>query len=50
MSVWGPLAARYETERPRKLLALDGGGELYERLDAGGADVRRDHNIGQHRA
>jgi len=26
MSVWGPLAERYETERPRKLLALDGGG------------------------
>ncbi len=26
MSIWGPLAARYETERPRKLLALDGGG------------------------
>ena len=26
MSKWGPLAARYETERPRKMLALDGGG------------------------
>jgi predicted acylesterase/phospholipase RssA len=26
MSIWGPLAERYETERPRKLLALDGGG------------------------
>jgi len=26
MSIWGPLADRYETERPRKLLALDGGG------------------------
>jgi hypothetical protein len=26
MSLWGPLAERYETERPRKLLALDGGG------------------------
>jgi predicted acylesterase/phospholipase RssA len=26
MSVWGPLAERYESERPRKLLALDGGG------------------------
>ena len=26
MSVWGSLADRYETERPRKLLALDGGG------------------------
>jgi uncharacterized protein len=26
MSVWGPLAERYETERPRRLLALDGGG------------------------
>jgi len=26
MSVWGPLAERYEVERPRKLLALDGGG------------------------
>ena len=24
MSIWGPLAGRYETERPRKLLALDG--------------------------
>jgi hypothetical protein len=26
MSVWGHLATRYEEERPRKLLALDGGG------------------------
>ncbi len=27
MSIWGPLAERYETEKPqRKLLALDGGG------------------------
>jgi uncharacterized protein len=26
MSLWGPLAGRYEVERPRKLLALDGGG------------------------
>ena len=26
MSEWGPLAARYETEQPRKILALDGGG------------------------
>lgn len=26
MSRWGPLAGRYETKRPRKLLALDGGG------------------------
>jgi hypothetical protein len=26
VSVWGPLAERYEIERPRKLLALDGGG------------------------
>lgn len=26
MSLWGPLADRYETSRPRKLLALDGGG------------------------
>src|SRR5438045_1805263 len=26
MSVWGPLAERYETTRPRKMLALDGGG------------------------
>ncbi len=26
MSVWGPLAERYETNRPRKILALDGGG------------------------
>jgi patatin-like phospholipase/acyl hydrolase len=26
MSLWGPLADRYEVERPRKLLALDGGG------------------------
>ena len=26
ISLWGPLAERYETERPRKLLALDGGG------------------------
>lgn len=26
MSIWGPLAGRYETERPRALLALDGGG------------------------
>ena len=26
MSVWGPLAARYETTQPRKILALDGGG------------------------
>lgn len=25
-SLWGPLAERYETERPRKILALDGGG------------------------
>ena len=26
MSIWGPLQDRYETKRPRKLLALDGGG------------------------
>lgn len=26
MSLWGPLAPRYEAIRPRKLLALDGGG------------------------
>ena len=26
MSLWGPLAERYETERPRAILALDGGG------------------------
>ena len=26
MSVWGPLAAKYETKKPRKMLALDGGG------------------------
>ena len=26
MSKWGPLAERYETKRPRKILALDGGG------------------------
>lgn len=26
MSVWGPLAERYETTRPRKMLSLDGGG------------------------
>ncbi|MBA2760493.1 MAG: patatin-like phospholipase family protein [Segetibacter sp.] len=26
MSIWGPLAERYETRRPRKMLALDGGG------------------------
>ena len=26
MSLWGPLAERYETVRPRRLLALDGGG------------------------
>lgn len=26
MSQWGPLAARFETERPRKILSLDGGG------------------------
>lgn len=26
MSLWGPLAERYETERARKILALDGGG------------------------
>jgi uncharacterized protein len=26
MSVWGPLAKRFETERPRRMLALDGGG------------------------
>lgn len=26
MSPWGPLAERYTAERPRKLLALDGGG------------------------
>ena len=26
MSVWGPLAERYETPQPRKILALDGGG------------------------
>ena len=25
-SPWGPLAERYETERPRRILALDGGG------------------------
>ena len=26
MSVWGPLQQRYETNQPRKILALDGGG------------------------
>ena len=26
MSIWGPLQQRYETSRPRKILALDGGG------------------------
>ena len=26
MSLWGPLENRYATQRPRKLLALDGGG------------------------
>lgn len=26
MTKWGPLADRYQTERPRKLLSLDGGG------------------------
>jgi patatin-like phospholipase/acyl hydrolase len=26
MANWGPLAARYEKEQPRKILALDGGG------------------------
>ena len=26
MSKWGPLANRYETEQPRKILSLDGGG------------------------
>lgn len=26
MSLWGPLAERYEVEAPRKLLAIDGGG------------------------
>lgn len=26
MSPWGPLAARYESEQPRKILSLDGGG------------------------
>jgi len=26
MSKWGPLAARYEMEQPRKILSLDGGG------------------------
>ena len=26
MSKWGPLAERFETKRPRKMLALDGGG------------------------
>ena len=26
MSLWGPLEDRYKTKRPRKLLALDGGG------------------------
>lgn len=26
MSKWGPLAQRYETEQPRKILSLDGGG------------------------
>jgi uncharacterized protein len=26
VSLWGPLAERFENERPRKLLALDGGG------------------------
>jgi uncharacterized protein len=26
MSTWGPLANRYETEQPRKILSLDGGG------------------------
>src|SRR4051812_43494844 len=25
-TLWGPLAHRYETKRPRKMLALDGGG------------------------
>src|SRR5688572_10868790 len=26
MSKWGPLASRYETVQPRKMLSLDGGG------------------------
>ena len=26
MSNWGPLAARYQTQQPRKILSLDGGG------------------------
>jgi len=26
MSLWGPLEGRFDTERPRRLLALDGGG------------------------
>ncbi len=26
MSIWGPLADRYEKQQPRKILALDGGG------------------------
>lgn len=26
MSLWGPLSGRYEVRRPRKMLALDGGG------------------------
>ena len=28
MSLWGHLEDRYATERPRKLLALDGGGNV----------------------
>lgn len=27
MSVWGPLASRYEVDRPRKMLSIDGGGD-----------------------
>ena len=26
MQKWGPLASRYTTEQPRKILSLDGGG------------------------
>ena len=26
MSSWGPLSNRYDTEQPRKILSLDGGG------------------------
>ncbi|RYZ21853.1 MAG: patatin [Chitinophagaceae bacterium] len=50
MSKWGPLAARYESERPRKILSLDGGGirgvltlEILLELES---QLRRDLNAG----